>query len=88
MTDKKMLFIYNPNAGKGLLKAKLSDVLDIMVKAGYELTVYPTQSYRDAYRKVVYMDKGVICEEGDPREVFANPQKQETRDFLARFLNN
>ena len=31
---KKMLFIYNPNAGKGLLKAKLSDVLDIMVKAG------------------------------------------------------
>ena len=32
---KKMLFIYNPNAGKGLLKAKLSDVLDIMVKAGF-----------------------------------------------------
>ena len=38
---KRMLFIYNPNAGKGLLKAKLSDVLDIMVKAGYELVVYP-----------------------------------------------
>ena len=42
---KRMLFIYNPNAGKGLLKAKLSDVLDIMVKAGYEVVVYPTQSY-------------------------------------------
>lgn len=41
---KKMLFVYNPNAGKGLLKAKLSDVLDLFVKAGYELNVYPTQS--------------------------------------------
>ena len=65
---KKMLFIYNPNAGKGLLKAKLSDVLDIMVKAGYELTVYPTQSYKDAYRKVVHMGKGYdmgVCSGGD-----------------------
>ena len=65
---KKMLFIYNPNAGKGLLKAKLSDVLDIMVKAGYELTVYPTQSYKDAYRKVVHMDRDydiVVCSGGD-----------------------
>ena len=49
---KKALFIYNPNAGKELLKPKLSDVLDIIVKAGYEVVVYPTQSYRDAYKKV------------------------------------
>ena len=65
---KRMLFIYNPNAGKGLLKAKLSDVLDIMVKAGYELVVYPTQSYKDAYRKVVHMEKDydiVVCSGGD-----------------------
>lgn len=65
---KKMLFIYNPNAGKGLLKAKLSDVLDIMVKAGYELTVYPTQSYRDAYKKIVHMNDDydmVVCSGGD-----------------------
>ena len=32
---KKMLFIYNPNSGMGLLKPKLSDVLDIFVKAGF-----------------------------------------------------
>ena len=44
---KKLLFIYNPNAGKGLIKPKLSDVLDIFVKAGYEVNVYPTQKYRD-----------------------------------------
>lgn len=65
---KKMLFIYNPNAGKGLLKSKLSDVLDIMVKADYELTVYPTQCYRDAYHKIVHMDERydiVVCSGGD-----------------------
>ena len=28
-----------------------------------------------------------ICEEGTPEEVFGNPQKQETKDFLARFRN-
>ena len=40
---KKMLFIYNPNAGTGKLKPKLADVLDIFTKSGYEVTVYPTQ---------------------------------------------
>ena len=82
---KKMLFIYNPNAGKGLLKAKLSDVLDIMVKAGYELVVYPTQSYRDAYRKVVHMEKGydmVVCSGGDGTldEVVTGMMKRDKED--------
>ena len=49
---KKMLFVYNPNAGKGLLKTKLSDVIDIFVKAGYEVVIYPTQAYRDGYNKI------------------------------------
>ena len=43
---------------------------------------------RDVSNHVVYMSGGVICEEGAPQEVFGNPQKQETRDFLSRFLGN
>ena len=43
---------------------------------------------RDVSNRVVYMNQGVVCEEGTPEEVFGNPQKQETKDFLARFLNN
>lgn len=65
---KKMLFVYNPNAGKGLLKAKLSDVVDIFVKADYEVVIYPTQSYKDAYHKIVHMEDGydiVACSGGD-----------------------
>ncbi|MBQ8803008.1 MAG: YegS/Rv2252/BmrU family lipid kinase [Tyzzerella sp.] len=65
---KRMLFVYNPNAGKGLLKSKLSDVLDIFVKANYEVVIYPTQCYRDAYQKVVHMEDGydiIVCSGGD-----------------------
>ena len=42
---------------------------------------------RDVSNRVVYMNQGVICEQGSPAEVFGNPQKQETRDFLSRFIN-
>ncbi len=40
---------------------------------------------RDVSNHVVYMANGVICEQGSPEEVFGHPQKQETKDFLARF---
>ena len=65
---KKMLFIYNPNAGTGVLKPKLSDVLDIFVKAGYEVTVYPTQCYHDAMAKAESYTESydvVVCSGGD-----------------------
>ena len=65
---KRVLFIYNPNAGKGLVKNRLSDILDIIAKAGYEIIVYPTQSYKDAYRKVATFTGDydrVICCGGD-----------------------
>lgn len=84
---KRMLFIYNPNAGKGLLKTKLSDVLDIMVKAGYEVVVYPTQSYKDAYRKVVHMENDydmVVCSGGDGTldEVVTGMMKRDKEDRI------
>ncbi|MBO5318032.1 MAG: amino acid ABC transporter ATP-binding protein [Oscillospiraceae bacterium] len=43
---------------------------------------------RDVSNRVVYMNQGVICEQGSPEELFGNPQRQETKDFLARFRNN
>ena len=43
---------------------------------------------RDVSSRVVYMNQGVICEAGTPEEVFGSPQRQETKDFLARFRQN
>ena len=42
---------------------------------------------RDISTRVVYMNQGVICEDGSPEQLFGNPQKPETREFLARFRN-
>ena len=41
---------------------------------------------RDVSRHVVFMSDGVICEEGDPAELFAHPRQPRTREFLARFM--
>lgn len=68
ITMKKILFIYNPNSGMGLLKPKLSDVIDIFVKGGYEVTVYPTQKYHDAVEKMQSYTEDydlVVCSGGD-----------------------
>ncbi len=43
---------------------------------------------RDISSQVVYMNQGVICEQGTPQQLFGNPQKPETQDFLARFRQN
>ena len=40
---------------------------------------------RDVSTHVIYMNGGVICEEGAPDALFADPQQPETREFLARF---
>ncbi len=41
---------------------------------------------RDVSNHVVFMNNGVICEEGTPDEIFTNPQQPETRAFLTRFM--
>ena len=40
---------------------------------------------RDVSTHVIYMNGGVICEEGAPDALFSDPQQPETREFLARF---
>ncbi len=37
--------------------------------------------------RVVFMDKGVIAEEGSPEEIFNNPKQDRTKEFLKRVLN-
>lgn len=46
--NKKMLLIYNPLSGRGQIRNALFDIIDILVKRGYEITVHPTQERGDA----------------------------------------
>ena len=71
----------------------VGEVLDVMKKlasAGMTMLVVTHEMAfaRDVSNHVVYMNGGVICEEGSPEALFGDPQKQETRDFLSRFRNN
>ena len=40
---------------------------------------------RDVANKVIFMDDGVIVEQGDPKEVFGNPKEERTKQFLSRY---
>ena len=40
---------------------------------------------RDVSTQAVFMHQGIICEQGAPQSLFADPQQPDTRDFLARF---
>ena len=42
---------------------------------------------RDVSDRVIFMDKGVIAEEGTAEQIFTNPKKERTKEFLMRVLS-
>jgi polar amino acid transport system ATP-binding protein len=42
---------------------------------------------RDVANRVLYMDQGLIYEQGTPQQIFENPQRERTRDFIHRIRN-
>ena len=65
---KKLLFVYNPKAGKEKIRENLADVLDVFAAHDYDLTVVPTRR-KDEAREVV-RDRSrdydlVVCSGGD-----------------------
>ena len=65
---KKVLFIVNPKSGKGSIRSKLLDIVDIFVKAGFDLTLNISQSAGDARAKAKEVEgryELVICSGGD-----------------------
>lgn len=65
---KKLLFVFNPRSGKGQIKSRFVDILDLFVKNGYQVTAHPTQGAGDA-RTTVAEQAGdydlVVCSGGD-----------------------
>lgn len=66
---KKMLFIFNPRAGKEKIRSNLLNLIDIFTKAGYEVTACPTQASGDGLRAVTERKLGyydiIACSGGD-----------------------
>ena len=89
--DPEMLLFDEPTSA--LDPEMVGEVLSVMQELAREgmtmLVVTHEMAFaRDVSNHVVYMNNGVICEEGAPAQLFGSPQKQETRDFLSRFRNN
>lgn len=69
----------------------VGEVLSTMKKlsaAGLTMVVvtHEISFAREAADRVIFMDGGVVVEQGTPEEVIDNPQHERTRSFLARFL--
>jgi polar amino acid transport system ATP-binding protein len=69
----------------------VGDVLDVMRNLADEgmtmmVVTHEMGFAREVGDKLVFMDDGVIVEEGDPREVLTNPQHQRTQRFLSKVL--
>lgn len=65
---KKLLFIYNAQAGKGQVRTRLAGLLNVFSKAGWLVTVYPTQSQGDAMSSAAWLGGSfdrVVCCGGD-----------------------
>lgn len=65
---KKLYFIYNPHSGRGQIRSRLFDILQVFSDAGYELTVHPTRESKDATRQIQSLPDDydlVVCSGGD-----------------------
>jgi len=70
----------------------VGETLDIIKKvAGRGITMivvtHEMSFAQDVANKVIFMDEGVVVEEGSPEEIFSNPKEERTRQFLSRIIS-
>ena len=69
----------------------VGEVLDTMKQIADEgitmiVVTHEMAFARDVADRVVFMDKGVIVEQGTPKEIFTRPKEDRTKQFLSRFM--
>ena len=87
MEPEVLLFDEPTSALDPEMVGEVLSVMQALAREGMTMLVVTHEMAfaRDVSSQVVFMHQGVICEQGSPADVFGNPQRQETRDFLARF---
>ncbi len=88
MDPKVMLF---DEATSALDPEMVGDVLEVMkslAKEGMTMVVvtHEMNFAREVGSRIVFMDEGIILEEGKPEKIFNNPEHSRTKDFLKRVL--
>jgi polar amino acid transport system ATP-binding protein len=88
MDPKLMLFDEPTSALDPELVGEVLDVMKDLAKSGMTMIVVTHEIgfAREVGDQLVFMDGGVVVEQGEPREVINNPQHRRTKEFLSKVL--
>ncbi len=89
MEPDVMLFDEPTSALDPEMVGEVLKVMKELAKSGLTMLVVTHEMgfAKEVSNRVVFMDKGVIAEEGNPEQIFNNPTESRTREFLSRVLN-
>ena len=90
MQPKVMLFDEPTSALDPELVEEVLDVMLALAREGMSMVVVTHEMgfARDVADRVIFLDEGVIVEEGSPADIFSNPRHERTRVFLKRILHD
>jgi len=88
MNPDVMLFDEPTSALDPEMVGEVLDVMKQLAQDGMTMVVVTHEMgfAREVGDHILFMDEGVIVEQGSPEEVFGNPQQQRTQDFLRKVL--
>ena len=88
MRPKIMLFDEPTSALDPQIVGEVLEVMRGLASDGMTMVVvtHEMEFARTVSDRVVFMDKGVIAEQGDPEQIFTAPHHARTREFLSRYL--
>ena len=89
MQPEVLLFDEPTSALDPQMVGEVLDVIKTLANEGFTMIIVTHEMAfaREISNHVVFMHKGIILEEGTSDDIFVNQKKQETKEFLQRFLN-
>ena len=89
MEPEVLLFDEPTSALDPQMVGEVLDVMKTLVSEGLTMLVVTHEMAfaRDVSSRAVFMKDGIIWEQGGPEQIFGNPEKQETKEFLSRFFD-
>jgi len=83
-----MLFDEPTSALDPEMVGEVLDVMKQLAQSGMTMVVVTHEMgfAREVGDRVLFMDEGVVEEEGKPLDIFQNPQNKRTQDFLSKLL--
>ena len=89
MNPEIMLFDEPTSALDPEMVGEVLRVIRDLAKEGLTMVIVTHEMAfaRDVSNRVIFIDQGVIAEEGEPQELFTHPKNKRTQDFLSRFAN-